>query len=102
MKQDRILIIDLGSTMNTDIAREIRALGVYTEIHPHDLTNEEVKNLQNVRGIILNGGVNRIVDGVEIDASDALYNAGVPVLSVDHKGEKPWPKTVDERQSIME
>ena len=102
MKQDRILIIDLGSTMNTDIAREIRALGVYTEIHPHDLTNEEVKNLQNVRGIILNGGVNRIVDGVEIDASDALYNAGVPVLSVDHKGAKPWPKTVDERQSIME
>lgn len=101
MKQDRILIIDLGSTMNTNIAREIRALGVYTEIHPHDLTNEEVKNLQNVKGIILNGGVNRIVDGVEIDASDALYNAGVPVLSVDHKGAKPWPKTVEERQDIM-
>ena len=101
MKQDRILIIDLGSTKNTYIAREIRALGVYTEIHPHDLTSDELKNLQNVKGIILNGGVNRIVDGVEIDASHALYNAGVPVLSVDHKGAKPWPEAIEERQVMM-
>lgn len=101
MKQDRILIIDLGSTKNTDIAREIRALGVYTEIHPHDLTKEELDNLQNVKGIILNGGVNRVVDGIEIDASHALYHAGIPVLSVDHKGAKPWPTRAEERQSMM-
>ena len=43
MKQDRILIIDLGSTQNTYIAREIRSLGVYTEIHPHDMTDEELE-----------------------------------------------------------
>ncbi len=34
MKQDMILILDLGSEENPKIAREIRALGVYTEIHP--------------------------------------------------------------------
>ena len=33
MKQDMILILDLGSEENPKIAREIRALGVYTEIH---------------------------------------------------------------------
>ena len=38
MKQDMILILDLGSEENPKIAREIRALGVYTEIHPHDIT----------------------------------------------------------------
>ena len=40
MKQDMILILDLGSEENPKIAREIRALGVYTEIHPHDITAE--------------------------------------------------------------
>ncbi len=86
MKQDRILVIDLGSTKNTDIAREIRSLGVYTEIHPHDMTKEELDNIDNIKGIILNGGENRVVDGVEIDASEALYKSGLPILSVDHKG----------------
>ena len=62
MKQDLIVILDLGSTQNTVLAREIRALGVYSEIHPHDITAGELKLLPNVKGVILNGGENRIVD----------------------------------------
>ena len=42
MKQDLIVILDLGSTQNTVIAREIRELGVYSEIHPHDITVDEL------------------------------------------------------------
>ena len=38
MKQDMIVILDLGSTENTVVAREIRDMGVYSEIHPHDLS----------------------------------------------------------------
>ena len=38
MKQDMIVILDLGSTQNTVIARMIRDLGVYSEIHPHEIT----------------------------------------------------------------
>ena len=49
MKQDMIVILDLGSTENTVIARQIRDMGVYSEIHPHDITVEELKALQNVR-----------------------------------------------------
>ena len=69
MKQDMILILDLGSDRNPQLAREIRALGVYSEIHPHDITLEQLHALPNVKGIILNGGPNRVVDGVEIDVS---------------------------------
>ena len=79
MKQDMILILDLGSEENPRLAREIRAMGVYTEIHPHDLTAQELAVLPNVKGIILNGGINRVVDGVEIDASEAVYNSGLPI-----------------------
>ena len=39
MKQDMIVILDLGSHENTVLARAIRALGVYSEIYPHDITS---------------------------------------------------------------
>ncbi|MEG0755384.1 MAG: glutamine-hydrolyzing GMP synthase [Oscillospiraceae bacterium] len=90
MKQDMILILDLGSEENPKIAREIRALGVYSEIHPHDITAADLAALPNVKGIILNGGPNRVVDGVTIDASADVYKSGLPILAVDHKGEKTW------------
>ena len=34
MKQDMILILDLGSDENPRLAREIRALGVYSDLSP--------------------------------------------------------------------
>ena len=101
MKQDMILILDLGSTENPMIAREIRAMGVYTEIHPHDITAEELAALPGVKGIILNGGVNRVVDGVEIDASEAVYNAGFPILKADHKGGAAFPADAAERAAVL-
>ena len=84
MKQDMIVILDLGSTENTVIARQIRDMGVYTEIHPHDITVDELNKLTNVKGIILNGGVNRVVDGVTIDVLPEIYTCGFPVMAIDH------------------
>ena len=84
MKQDMIVILDLGSSRNTDIARQIRDIGVYSEIHPHDITIEELKKLENVKGIVLNGGENRVVDGAAVDIDPALYGCGYPMMAVDH------------------
>ena len=101
MKQDMIVVLDLGSEENPKIAREIRALGVYSEIHPHDITLAELKALPNVKGIILNGGPNRVVDGVEIDAGDHVYNGSVPVLLAGVKGKHPWPAEPEERKAAL-
>ena len=81
MKQDMIVILDLGSHENTVLARAIRALGVYSEIYPHDITVEELKKLSNVKGIIINGGPCNIVDGVAIDVNPSIYEAGIPVMA---------------------
>ena len=88
MKQDMIVILDLGSTENTVLARRIRELGVYSEIHPHDITVEELKALDNVKGIILNGGENRIVDGRAVEVRPELYELGYPMISVDVPGSR--------------
>ena len=84
MKQDMIVILDLGSHENTVLARAIRALGVYSEIYPHDITVDEIKALPNVKGIIINGGPNNVIDGVAIDVNHDIYNAGFPVMAAGH------------------
>ena len=85
MKQDMIVILDLGSTENTVLARQIRALGVYSEIYPHDITAEELKALPNVKGVIIYGGPNNIVDGERIDVNHEIYECGYPVMAVAHE-----------------
>ena len=84
MKQDMIVILDLGSTENTKLARDIREMGVYSEIYPHDITASELKELPNVKGIIINGGPNNVVDGTPIDVRSELYEAGYPVRAAGH------------------
>ena len=88
MKQDMIVILDLGSTENTVVARQIRDMGVYSEIHPHDITVDELKALNNVKGVILNGGENRVVDGVAVDVMPEIYDCGFPMISIDHPTSK--------------
>lgn len=98
MKQDLIVILDLGSTQNTVIAREIRDLGVYSEIHPHDITAEELKAFDNVKGIVLNGGENRVVDGQPVEIREELYALGYPMISIDYpqsKCEKQFDRLPD-------
>ena len=84
MKQDMIVILDLGSHENTVLARAIRALGVYSEIYPHDITADELKALPNVKGVIINGGPNNVIDGVAIDVNHEIYDAGYPIMSAGH------------------
>ena len=86
MKQDMIVIIDLGSEESALVAREIRGLGVYSEIHPHDLTEEQLAAIPNVKGFILNGGPNNMLDGVAVAPSSAILESGLPMLAVDFDG----------------
>ena len=93
------VILDLGSTENAAMARRVRELGVYSEIHPHDITLEELNGLQNVKGIILNGGENRMVDGAAVEVSPELYRRAYPILAVDHptaKCDRKLEKAPDE------
>ena len=108
MKQDNILVLDLGSSENTTIARWIRDLGVYSEIHPHDITAEDIQNLKTVKGIILNGGKNNIVDGEAIDVLDEIYSLDIPVMSVEHPSTKAskkldkWPNEEEAKGLLKE
>lgn len=101
MKQDKILVLDLGSEENDRLVREIRALGVYSALYPHDITLEELRAIPDVKGIILNGGPRRAADGGALDVSRDIYNYEVPVLLADHQGDAPWPEDPEERREAL-
>lgn len=95
MKQDMLVVLDLGSTRNTDVARAIRALGVYSEICNYDVTAQELLSMPNVRGIVANGGPNDTVDGVKITLSDEVKKSGLPLYTFDYAGDgalNPMPE----------
>ena len=107
MKQDNILVLDLGSSENTTIARWIRDLGVYSRFTLM-ITAQNIQDLKSVKGIILNGGANNIVDGEAIDVLDEIYSLGIPVISVEHASSKAtktldkWPNEEETRAFLKE
>ena len=106
MKQDMIVILDLGSTENARVARAVRALGVYSEIYPHDTSLDQLKALPNVKGLILSGGENRVVDGVEVDVDKAVYESELPKLTVNHpkapsQDAAVWPEDDEELKKLL-
>lgn len=86
MTQDMAVILDLGSEESARVAREVRSLGVYSEIHPHDITLQQLSALGNVRALILNGGPNRMLGGTAVAPLPEVLACGLPMLAIDFDG----------------
>ena len=77
----RILIIDFGSQYTHLIARRVREAGVYSEIHPYDMSAEALRTF-DASGIILSGGPESVAEDDAPGVSDAIIESGVPLLGI--------------------
>ncbi len=77
----RILILDFGSQYTQLIARRIRELGVYSEIHAFDMSSDDIRDF-NPAGVILAGGPESVTEGESPRAPSAVFELGVPVLGI--------------------
>jgi GMP synthase (glutamine-hydrolysing) len=77
----RILILDFGSQYTQLIARRVRELGVYCEIHPWDISDDEVRRF-GARGVILSGGPESVTVAGAPAAPAAVFGLGAPVLGI--------------------
>lgn len=98
---DTIVIVDLGSKKNAELAREIRALGVYSEVVNYDVEAEYLANMSGLKGIIYNAGPNRVVDGTEVDVSSEVKNLEIPILYVDYGSKSDLPEDESARQEKL-
>jgi GMP synthase (glutamine-hydrolysing) len=79
--ENRILILDYGSQFTQLIARRIREVRVYCEIHPPTVSSDWIREWAP-RGIILSGGPSSVYDA-DVPTLDAeLLELDVPVLGI--------------------
>lgn len=78
---DRILILDFGSQVTQLIARRVREAHVYCEVHPNDVSADFIREFAP-KGIILSGSHMSAYKESNDQASQAVFEAGVPVLGI--------------------
>jgi len=78
---DRILILDFGSQYTQLIARRVRELHVYCEIHPSDVSLDFVRSF-GASGVILSGGPSSVLEPDSPDADPGLFELGLPILGI--------------------
>jgi GMP synthase (glutamine-hydrolysing) len=79
--QETVVVLDFGSQYNQLITRRIRELGVYSELHPHTITAEEIKQM-NPSGIVFSGGPNSVYDENSFRCDEAIFELGIPILGI--------------------
>jgi len=82
MKQkEKILIIDFGSQFTQLITRRVREANVYSEIHSHKITFQEIEKYDPT-GIILSGGPMSVYDSDAPDLDDRILKINIPILGI--------------------
>ncbi len=78
---DKLLILDFGSQYTQLIARRLRELGVYCEIHPCTVKAEQIRAYAP-RGVILSGGPASVTAEGSPRPDPVVFELGVPVLGI--------------------
>jgi GMP synthase (glutamine-hydrolysing) len=81
----QIAILDFGSQYTHLIARRVREMNVYSELHDCLITPEELSQI-NVVGVILSGGPNSVYEEGAPHVSEGIWSIlaerGVPILGI--------------------
>ena len=79
---ERLLIIDFGSQVTQLIARRLRELHIYCEIHPYQKVTDAFLAELAPKAVILSGGPDSVTREGSPRAPESLWALGVPVLGI--------------------
>ena len=79
--QHKILILDFGSQYTQLIARRIREIGVYCELHSHDMLLSDIQAF-SPSGIILSGGPDSVTLTEQPAVAEGVFELDVPILGI--------------------
>ena len=78
---ESVLVLDFGSQYTQLIARRVRELGVFSEIHPFNFSLEKIRAFKP-SAIILSGGPSSVYDANAPKPDPGIFALGVPVLGI--------------------
>ncbi|WP_425091581.1 glutamine-hydrolyzing GMP synthase [Tropicimonas sp. S265A] len=79
---ERLLIIDFGSQVTQLIARRLRELNVYCEIHPFQNVTDAFLEAFAPKAVIFSGGPASVIDDGSPRPPASVFDLGVPILGI--------------------
>lgn len=81
MAHSTVLILDFGSQYTQLIARSIRSLNIYCEIHPYNISDEQIRSLAP-KAIILSGSPASLTQDNPPLPGSLIWQLGLPILGI--------------------
>lgn len=81
MENEKVLVLDFGGQYNQLIARRVRDLNVYCEMHPSNISIDKIKEI-NPKGIIFTGGPNSVYDEKAPHVDPKIFELNIPILGI--------------------
>lgn len=81
-QHQRLLIIDFGSQVTQLIARRLRELNIFCEIHPYNLLTDDILRGLAPQAVILSGGPDSVTRAGSPRAPQTVFDLGVPVFGI--------------------
>ena len=81
MAREMIIVLDFGGQYNQLIARRVRECNVYCEVHPYNMSLDQIREM-NPKGIIFTGGPDVVFEDGAPRCSKEIFELGIPVLGI--------------------
>ncbi len=82
LNHEKLLIIDFGSQVTQLIARRLRELNIYSEIHPFQKISSVFLKEMDPKAIILSGGPRSVTDKDAPLPPEFIFNMNIPILGI--------------------
>ncbi|MGH1364246.1 MAG: glutamine-hydrolyzing GMP synthase [Calditrichia bacterium] len=79
---EKVLILDFGSQYTKLIARKVRELNVFSEIHPYSYSYEKLQEDSDIKAIILSGGPSSVYADDAPHCDSRIFDLDVPILGI--------------------
>jgi GMP synthase (glutamine-hydrolysing) len=79
---ERVLIVDFGSQVTQLIARRLREMGVYCEVHPYNRAQAVIEGGFNPKAVIFSGGPASVMWDKSPRAPQSVFELNVPILAI--------------------
>ncbi|MGE5396524.1 MAG: glutamine-hydrolyzing GMP synthase [Chitinophagales bacterium] len=81
MEKELIVVLDFGGQYNQLIARRVRDLAVYSEMHPYHISYDELAAMKP-KGIIFSGGPASVHIPGAPRCDSRIFDLGIPILGI--------------------
>ncbi len=77
-----VVVLDFGAQYSQLIAKRVREQKVYSKIFPYTITAKELKEIEDLEGIIFSGGPSSVNNSNAPQIDSKIFDLNIPILGI--------------------